>query len=113
MASASTIHPYSIPKSVFYDLVKEVVHDQTEEREIEFPNRVSGKAVALLQRTSEEYIATIFERTATPENKILNVDNFQAARMSHDSDEETARLGIDEGEKTILTYDDSTDVLFE
>ena len=56
MASAATIPPASIPKSVFYDLVKELVHEQTEERGIEYPNRVSGSAVTLLQKTTEEYI---------------------------------------------------------
>lgn len=112
MASASTIQA-SIPKSVFYDLVKELVHDQTEERETQFPNRVSGRAVELLQRTTEDYIADIFEKTATPENKILNVDSFKAARAEHDLAEAKARMDIPEGHKTILDYDDDTDTLFE
>lgn len=111
MASTSTIQA-SIPKSVFYDLVKELVNDQTEEREIQFPNRVSGRAVELLQRTTEDYISEIFKKTGTDENKILNVDSFKAARVEHDLSEEKARMDIPEGHKTILDYDDETDTLF-
>jgi hypothetical protein len=117
MAAVSTIptsaFPASIPRSVFYGLVKELVHDQTEDRQTRFPNRVSAGAVKLLQRTTEDYITDIFERTETPENKILTVDSFKLARTNHDIDEHTTRLGLKEGEKTILDYNSDNDELME
>jgi len=112
MASVSA-QPASIPRSVFYDLVKELVRDQTVERESEYPNRVSGSAVKLLQRTTEDYIAKIFASTSTPDNKILNVDCFKTARSEFDRVEEEGRMSVPEGQKTILTYDDDSDTLFE
>ena len=117
MTTTSTIptsaFPASIPKSVFYGLVKELVNDQTEEREIQFPNRVSADAVALLQRTTEDYIADIFEKTETPESKILTVDHFKLAHTTHDADElaDLRRAGAGESEKTILDYDSEDDIM--
>jgi len=115
MATLSMTPPASIPKSVFYGLVKELVGDEVESRDedAQFPNRVSATAVALLQRTTEDYIANIFTKTGTPENKILTVDSFQAARGRHDQDEHKEHLGLGETDRTILDYDESTDELME
>jgi len=109
MACAAAAPASSIPKSVFYDLVKELVQEQSASP---LPNRVSGKAVTLLQLTTEEYIADIFKRTETTENKILNVEHFQEARKTHDYEEGQTLMNTEDGFKTILTYDDDMDVLF-
>ena len=108
MASVSTPPASaSIPRSVFYGLVKELVQDESEE-----PHRVSGQAVKLLQLTTEDYIANVFAKTETVDNKILNVESFQEARKRHDYEEEQCLVNSVGGQKTILTYDDETDVLF-
>lgn len=105
--------PASIPKSVFYGLVKELVHERVECSAGTYPNRVSAGAVALLQRTTEDYLTDIFEKTETSENKILTVDDFKLARGQHDTDEHRVRLGLGEGKKTILDYDSENDTLME
>ena len=112
---SSTIKtPASIPKSVFYGLVKELVHDQTvaESDDSSGLKRVSAGAVALLQRSTEDYIADIFGQTGTPENKILTVESFQGARVAYDADEVRKLHNIPEGQKTILDYE-SGDEIFE
>ena len=109
--SSITKTPVSIPKSVFYGLVKELVQDQHEEEyEGDTTTRVSATAVTLLQRTTEEYIADIFGRTYTPETKILTVDRFNGARSSYDSEELLRFHNIPEGHKTIIDYDSEDDI---
>ena len=107
--------PMSIPKSVFLNLVKEVVGNEVEKRGDEnvFPNRVSSEAVAILQRTAEAYLTNVFTKTDSSENKILSVDNFKAAQTQHDIDEKLLFSNITEGEKTILDFDEENDTLFE
>ena len=107
MATVTTPVPGSIPKRVFYGLVKELVQNESEE-----PHRVSGQAVKLLQLTTEDYISNIFAKTETVDNKILNVEIFQEARKRHDYEEEQCLATSVGDKKTILTYDDETDVLF-
>jgi len=107
---SSPAFPNSIPKSVFGNLVKELVADRTEEVISGYASRVSSDAVKLLQSMSEDYITDIFEATETPDNKILTVESFQGARIGHALVELKRLHAVPEGEKTILDYESHDDL---
>jgi len=96
----------SIPKSVFYRLVKEVVNEAKVRDELAYPSRISAEAVNELQTTAENYITDIFEQTEIPENKILTLDTFKAVQANIMAAQRESLHKRAANDRTILEYDD-------
>tara|TARA_B110000211_G_scaffold116986_1_gene135478 strand:- start:897 stop:1238 length:342 start_codon:yes stop_codon:yes gene_type:complete len=103
----------SIPKSVFYKLTKEVVQDAKDSESLFYPTRISADAVVQLQKTAENYLTDIFEKTDLAENKILTLEAYKDVAKELDNEQRESVFDRSGNERTILNYDSDNDVIIE